>query len=113
MLRTMADREDVRPAILIYANRDWEGAAFRDELERLQKRMNLTVVHVLERPPPNWSGEAGYVNGDILSRHLPHRYRRLQFFICGPDAMMDAAQNALLELGVPDERVHTERFNMV
>jgi predicted ferric reductase len=113
MLRTMADREDVRPAILIYANRDWEGAAFRDEIERLRKRMNLTVVHVLERPPANWAGETGYVNRDILSRHLPRGYRRLQFFICGPAAMMDAAQNALLELGVPDERVHTERFTMV
>jgi predicted ferric reductase len=113
MLRTMADREDVRPAILIYANRDWEDVAFRDELERLRKRMNLTVVHVLERPPASWSGETGYVNGDILSRHLPNGYRRLQFFICGPAPMMDAAQNALLELGVPGERVHTERFNMV
>jgi predicted ferric reductase len=112
MLRTMADREDVRPAILIYANRDWESAAFRDELKGLQKRINLTMVHVLERPPANWSGEAGYVNGDILSRHLPQGYRRLQFFICGPDPMMDAAQNTLLELGVPGERVHTERFNM-
>lgn len=31
----------------------------------------------------------------------------------GPDPMMDAAENALLELGVPGERVHTERFNML
>jgi ferredoxin-NADP reductase len=113
MLRTMADREDVRPAILIYANRDWEGVAFRDEIERLEERMNLAVVHVLVQPPANWSGEVGYVNGDILSRHLPQGYRRLQYFICGPGPMMDAAQNALLELGVPGERVHTERFNMV
>jgi predicted ferric reductase len=113
MLRTMADRGDVRPAILIYANRDWESTAFRDELERLQKRMNLIVVHVLERPPTDWAGETGFVNGEILSRHLPKGYRRLQFFICGPDPMMDAAESALLELGVPDGRVHTERFNMV
>jgi predicted ferric reductase len=113
MLRTMADRADVRPAILIYTNRDWESTALRDELERLRERMNLTVIHVLEQPPANWPGEAGYVNGDILSRHLPHGYRRFQFFICGPDPMMDAAQNAVLELGVPGERVHTERFNMV
>ncbi|MBO0806165.1 MAG: ferredoxin reductase family protein [Nocardiopsaceae bacterium] len=113
MLRTMADRADVRPAILIYANRDWENAAFRDELGRLQERMTLSVVHVLERPPANWPGEAGYVTRDILSRHLPPGYRRLQFFICGPAPMMDAAQNALLDLGVPGERVHTERFTMV
>jgi ferredoxin-NADP reductase len=29
-----------------------------------------------------------------------------------PDPMMDAAVAALLQLGVPAERVHTERFDM-
>jgi ferredoxin-NADP reductase len=48
-----------------------------------------------------------------LSRHLPPGYRRFQFFICGPGAMMDAVEEALVQLGVPPERVHTERFNMV
>ena len=113
MLRTMVDREDVRPAVLVYANRDWEGVAFREEIERLESSMNLTVVHVLERPPADWAGETGYVRAELLSRHLPRGYRRFQFFICGPGPMMDAAEAALIELGVPAERVHTERFDMV
>ena len=113
MLRTMADRDDVRPAILVYANGDWDGVAFRDELERLEARLNLTVVHVLERPPANWAGEVGFVTAEVLSRHLPRGYQRFQFFICGPAPMMDAVERALVELGVPGERVHTERFDMV
>jgi predicted ferric reductase len=28
MLRTMADRRDVRPVLLFYANREWDGVAF-------------------------------------------------------------------------------------
>jgi predicted ferric reductase len=112
MLRTMADRDDARPAVLVYANGDWDGVAFRDELERLDGRLDLTVVHVLERPPASWDGESGYVTAEVLSRRLPRGYRRFQFFICGPDPMMDAAESALLELGVPGERVHTERFGM-
>jgi predicted ferric reductase len=113
MLRTMADREDVRPVVLVYANREWEGVAFRDELERLERRLDLTVVHVLERPPQGWTGETGYVSAEIISRHLPRAYRRFQYFICGPVPMMDAAEAALVQLGVPAERVHTERFDMV
>jgi len=113
MLRTMADRHDVRPAVLFYANRDWDGVAFREDLERLEDRLDLTVVHVLERPPEDWAGETGYVTAEILERHLPPGYRRFQFFICGPDPMMDAAEGALVKLGVPPERVHTERFDMV
>lgn len=113
MIRTMADRHDVRPAFLFYANREWDGVAFRDELERLTDRLALTVVHVLERSPDGWEGETGYVTAEVLARHLPSGYRRFQFFICGPDPMMDAAEAALIGLGVPPERVHTERFDMV
>lgn len=114
MLRTMADREDARPAVLFYANGDWDAVAFRDQLAQLEQRMaNLTVVHVLQRPPDGWEGETGYVTGELLARHLPPGYRRFQFFICGPGPMMDAAEAALIDIDVPAERVHTERFDMV
>lgn len=112
MLRTMADREDVRPVVLVYANREWDGIAFREALDELTLRLNLTVVHVLEHPPPGWTGDTGYVTGELLERCLPRNFRRFQFFICGPGPMMDAAETALLEIGVPGERVHTERFDM-
>jgi predicted ferric reductase len=113
MLRTLADRQDVRPVLLFYANREWDGVAFRDEIEQLKGRLSLTVVHVLERAPEDWAGETGYVTDEVLARHQPPGYRRFQFFICGPDPMMDAAEAALIGLGVPPERVHTERFDMV
>jgi ferredoxin-NADP reductase len=45
-------------------------------------------------------------------RRLPERYRRLVYFICGPDAMMNATEEALSHLGVPAERVHSECFGM-
>jgi predicted ferric reductase len=111
-VRTMADRNDVRPVILFYANRDWDGVAFRERLEELKDRLDLTVVHVLERPPDGWAGETGYITTEVLARHLPNGYRRFQYFICGPDPMMDAAESALIQLDVLPERIHTERFDM-
>lgn len=111
-LRTMADRNDVRPVVLFYGNRDWDGVAFREQLEELRDRLDLTVVHVLSRPPDGWTGEVGYITAEVLGRHLPSGYRRFQYFICGPDPMMDAAESALIDLDVPPERVHTERFDM-
>jgi len=98
--------------VLIYANREWDGVAFREAIDELSQRLNLTVVHVLEHPPPGWTGETGYVTGALLERCLPRNFRRFQFFICGPGPMMDAAEAALHEIGVPGERVHTERFDM-
>ena len=111
-VRTMADRRDVRPVLLFYGNRTWDDVAFREELDALRDRLDLTLVHVLSEPPDGWEGETGYLTADILARHLSDGYRRFQYFICGPDPMMDAAEAALVELGVPAERVHTERFDM-
>ena len=33
-----------------------------------------------------------------------------EVFICGPEAMIEATERALLAAGVPENRVHTERF---
>ena len=63
MLRTMADRNDVRPVLLFYGNREWDDVAFRDELEQLKERLDLTLVHVLERPPAGLAGGGGLRHG--------------------------------------------------
>jgi predicted ferric reductase len=113
MLRTMADRGDPRPCYLFFGNREWEGVAFREEIEELKSRLNLEVMHVLSRPPEGWEGDEGRISAAVLAKHLPQRYQRLQYFICGSDAMMDDTEDALVHLGVPKRRVHTERFGMV
>ena len=85
-----------------------------EEIEELKGRLNLEVVHVLGLPPECWEGDEGRIGAGVLARHLPERYGRLQYFICGSDSMMDATEDALVHhLGVPKRRVHTERFGMV
>jgi predicted ferric reductase len=114
MLRTMRDRDDVRPVILFYASRHWEDVTFRDDLDTLRDSMpNLTVVHVLGEPPRGWTGETGRITADKLRRYLPDQYRRFEYFICGPNPMMDAMEDALVSIGVPFASVSTERFNFV
>jgi len=115
MLRTLAQRGEKRPLTLIYANRDWESATFREEIERLQDSLALTVVHVLEKPPTDWNGESGFVTQAILERHLPKISRRntVEIFICGPQPMMNAVEQALSNLGVPFRDYHSEQFYLV
>ena len=110
---TMARRGDVRPVILFYAASQRSRMAFEGQLAELAGRMNLRVVPVLEEPPAEWTGEQGYLTVDALRRHLPPQYRRFQYLVCGPEAMMDAVEPMLLQLGVPVDRIHTERFVMV
>lgn len=112
-LRTLADRKDPRPLLLLYGNKDWEGAAFREELEALKTRLDLEVVYVIEEPPEGWEGEKGFIDAELLEKYLPKEQIRRTFFVCGPSAMMDAVHNALLEHGVPAGKIQMERFNLV
>jgi predicted ferric reductase len=112
MLRTLADRGDRRPHTLVYGTADWDGAAFREELAELASRLDLKVVHVLERAPLGWLGETGIVTRELLERHLPRSGRRV-CYVCGPPRMMDAVEGALATLGVPLEDLHSERFDLV
>jgi predicted ferric reductase len=113
MIRTLADQGDKRPVILLYGSRDWESITFREELETLTARLNLTVVHVLARPPDQWTGEQGFINAEMFKRHLPPPHADHEYFICGPDVMMDAIEKALGELNVPLAKYHSERYSFV
>jgi len=115
MLRTLADRGDSRPLTLIYANKTLEAATFLEEIEVLPQRLNLKVVHVLELPPDDWTGEKGFVNADILKRYLPADLRpnRAEIFICGPGPMMNAVEKALVKIGISLGDFHSERFDLV
>jgi len=111
MIRTLADQDDRRPVLLLYGNRDWESVTFREELEALRQRLDLTVVHVLSDPPADWTGERGYITADLLERYLPLPYHDHEYFICGPNVMMDAIEQTLGKLGVPRSKYHSERYS--
>ena len=113
MIRTLADRGDKRPVILLYASKDWELITFREDLETLKARLNLTIVYVLQNPSPGWTEERGYITAEMFKRHLPPPYETHEYFICGPDVMMDVIENALKELGVPLSKYHSERYSFV
>jgi predicted ferric reductase len=113
MIRTLADRGDVRPVVLLYGSRDWESITFREDLEALTERLNLTLIHVLEQPPSGWTGERGFINAEVFKRHLPPPYADHEYFICGPGVMMDAIEKTLSELDVPLWKYHSERYTFV
>jgi ferredoxin-NADP reductase len=110
LLRTAADAGDHRPFMLVYGSLRWEEVTFREELEELEQRLDLRVVHVLTEPPPEWGGEAGFVDTDLLARHLPAQLGRAEVFLCGPPPMLSAALDGLERLGVAPEHVHAEQF---
>lgn len=113
MCQTMAERGDARPVILFYGGEDWESLTFREELDQIGDSLDLTIIYVLARPENGWEGETGFINQEIIKRYLPEQYKRFVYFVCGPKPLMDAMEKALPALGVPAEKVFSERFGMV
>jgi predicted ferric reductase len=110
---TLALRGDSRPVLLFYGASRESRMVLGGRLRELEGAKNMRVIPVLEEPPPGWTGERGYVTVEMLRRYLPAQFRRYQYFVCGPEPMMDAVEPMLRELGVPEERIHTERFVLV
>jgi predicted ferric reductase len=111
-LRTMADRHDPRPVMLLYAAKNESDTPYIEELERLREQLDLEVVFVLEKPSDEWEGEKGFVDAALLERTLPKERVQRAYFVCGPPPMMDAVHSALIEHGVEEERIEMERFNL-
>lgn len=113
MLRTLADRGDQRPLLLIDANRGLGAMSFRDELEALRGRLDLRIVPVLEDPPPGWLGERGRIDSALLRRVLPATLKAHEYFVCGPRVVSEIVQRELHSRGVGLGHVHFELFDMV
>jgi ferredoxin-NADP reductase len=112
MLRTLADRRDRRPLLLVRSAREPGELLFRAELAHLASRLDLTVLEVVRRPPPGWTGAAGDVDLPLLGSVLPHAAHRagIDYFVCGPPGFVEQVADALVDLGIPDHRLHIEQF---
>lgn len=112
MVRTLADRHDPRPLLLVRAAGTPHELLFRHELGLLSQRLDLTVVEVVRNPPPGWTGAAGDLGTPLLRAVLPHAGQRsaLDYFVCGPPGFVTTVTRSLLELGVPEHRIHIEQF---
>jgi len=112
MLRTLADRRDARPLSLVYGANTPEDMTFLEEIQSLTERLDLEFVPVYRVPPDGWQGEIGFIDTGVLGRHL-HEIRSTEFFVCGPESMMDAATASLRELGVGASQIRYELFGLV
>ncbi|HET9253946.1 MAG TPA: ferric reductase-like transmembrane domain-containing protein [Pseudonocardiaceae bacterium] len=115
MLRTLAHRRDQRPHRLVVVAGTLEDLLFRSEIQQLGQRLDLTVVELLRRPPPSWTGATGSIDEQLLTSLLPGKFRRdqLDYYLCGPPAMVADVLSVLDHLDVPHPRIHTEQFDLV
>ena len=114
MTSTLEEQPDAK-FTLVYGNRRMDSVMFNEALQDLKDRYpaRLTLIHVLSRQAQEVDLLQGRIDGDkvreIINALLPVASMD-EVFICGPEAMIEATEKALLDAGVKPERLHTERF---
>jgi len=112
ILYSLYDEGDNRPVYLFFGNLNEESILFKQELDRLDQCMNLTIVHVLEKPANPEKYLRGFISRQILEDHLPPNRKDLYYFVCGPLPMIKAMENHFSVLGIPRKQINTEKYEM-
>ena len=110
MLRYIADRDLPYTVTLCYSNRDRESAAFLDELEELEQRIEGLRVVLTMTEEEGWEGESRRIDAAVLRDQVGELHDK-QFLVAGPPAMTEAVVSALHAAGVPEDRVLAGKFS--
>jgi ferredoxin-NADP reductase len=111
MLRHRAAAGVKDPARLLYSARTYEQIIYRQELEMLAQKNGLAVSYTLTRSQPSgWKGYARRIDDAMLREVRATLGRDALAFVCGPTALVEVAADGLERVGLPADRIRTERF---
>lgn len=95
---------------LLYGNQLEKDIIFRKEFEEMHVRnKNLKVVFTVSEPNESWMGHTGRINAQMIETEIPDYMQRV-FYTCGPPRMVEAMENLLKSLGVPQKQIKKENF---
>ena len=110
MLHDLLAKKTNRNLYLLFGNRFDDDIIYKKEWEELsQKNSNFKHFFTLSRPTNQWQGSKGYVQ-EKISDFVPNPKDK-DFYICGLSKMINDVQAKLLELGVPKEQIHYEKYD--
>ncbi|MGB3617733.1 MAG: ferredoxin--NADP reductase [Catalinimonas sp.] len=120
LAKTLLHREPESQVSLVYANRDVDSIIFQARIHKLcdEHPHRFQVAHVLEtHPGPSHESlaqaYAGRIDATVLAdafEQMPPRPAGTEYFVCGPEGMMQTVIAQLQELGVPKEQIRKESF---
>jgi ring-1,2-phenylacetyl-CoA epoxidase subunit PaaE len=116
-MKTVLAREPQSRFTLIYGNRHLKSTMFKEEIEDLKNRYmtRLTLQHVFSDEFTDAPLNHGVMNRDKIREFfgtLMPAERVDHVYVCGPFQMNDEAEAALIAAGVPEEKIHIERFGV-
>jgi NAD(P)H-flavin reductase len=100
----LTHREAYGAIVVLYGARSPKDMLYRRQLERWQKRQDMTVVSTVDRATEAWRGNVGVVTRLIAAASFDAS--NTLAMVCGPEVMMRFTIMALLDRGVAAEQVY-------
>jgi len=99
------------PVRLLYSARTRDDVIYREELERLAERPEVSVTFTLTgEARPDWRGYRRRIDRGMLEEVSWPAAEMPRAFVCGPTPLVESVATLLVELGHEPARVRTERF---
>ena len=112
MLRYIEEAAVDTEITLFYAVHTEQDVIFREELDRLKRRLpRLRCTVVASTPGVDWPGPRGRMNRVLIEEQLGEIGQQT-FFLCGPTGFMASVKEILLSLGARTEQIRQERFTI-
>ncbi len=110
MVRYATDAGLPMDLLILYSARTEAELAFREDLNAMAgKNERLRVVYTLTQADDRWSGPRGRIRGEVLAREVGG-FDRTIFYVVGRPSFVTNLRTAIMERGVPRERVMSEQF---
>lgn len=111
LLQSLKDEGSNNLITLLYANRNPQEIAFREEFDLLSSSMsNFQVRHIVSEKTPDWTGDVGRIDQNYLTNVIQQHPTDTLFYIVGPPAMVKATKENLTQIGVTADRIIVEMF---
>ncbi len=117
LIRTTLAREPSSRFTLVYGNRRQIDALFQEELEDLKDQYltRFTLYNLFSRERQDidlFNGRLDAAKVKAFTDTLFPVHTIDEAFVCGPGAMIDDVESALIDCGLAQQHIHIERFGI-
>jgi ring-1,2-phenylacetyl-CoA epoxidase subunit PaaE len=116
MIKSVLEIEDKSKFVLVYGNKSSELTIFKNEIDKLaNKYENQFEVHYVFSQKISDKASFGRINLKVINDILKHKYNQVSFdeyFLCGPEDMIDLVKETLLKNGIKSDLIKFELFTI-
>ena len=115
ILKSVLNEEPNSKICLFYGNKNKESIIFNSQLKELELEQNVNVVNILEEDGTDQLSSGLITKEKVLQLLNKYTDKKTtnEYFICGPQLMMEKVKDALNSLQIDPMKIHIEYFTTV